>query len=89
MLYEVITKNNYVSSIGFQYTPDFKSTKYLQKVSYRAGLRYSTGYMVVKNTPIKDFYFSVGAGFPLRTFNTKSSLNISIEYGKMGTLTNA
>lgn len=81
-------KDNYVSSLGFQYTPDFKSTKYLQKVSYRAGFRYSTGYMVVKNTPITDFVVSVGAGFPLRTFNTRSSLNIAVEYGKMGTLSN-
>ena len=44
--------------------------------------------MVVKNTPITDFVVSVGAGFPLRTFNTRSSLNIAVEYGKMGTLSN-
>lgn len=81
-------KNNYISSLGFQYTPDAKSTKYFQKINYRAGFRYSSGYMVVKNTPISDFVISVGAGFPLRTFNTKSSLNILLEYGKMGTLTN-
>lgn len=81
-------KDNYISSIGFQYIPDSKSTKYFKKINYRAGFRYSSGYMVVKNTPISDFVFSVGAGFPLRTFNTKSSINILLEYGKMGTLTN-
>lgn len=81
-------KNNLISSVGFQYIPDSKSSKYLKKVSYRAGFRYSTGYMVVKNTPISDFTFSIGAGFPLKTFNTRSSLNIMFEYGKMGTVAN-
>jgi hypothetical protein len=80
--------NNFISSVGFQYTPDSKSTKYLQKVSYRAGVRYSTGYMIVKGSPISDYVFSVGAGFPLKTFNTRSSLNILLEYGSMGTITN-
>jgi hypothetical protein len=81
-------KNNIVSSLGFQYIPDSKSSNYLRKVNYRAGVRYSTGYMVVKDTPISDFTFSIGAGFPLKTFNTRSSLNIMLEYGKMGTKTN-
>lgn len=81
-------KNNLISSVGFQYIPDSKSSKYIKKVSYRAGFRYSTGYMVVKNTPISDFTFSIGAGFPLKTFNTRSSLNIMFEYGKMGTVAN-
>ena len=67
---------------------DIFSSKYIKKVSYRAGFRYSTGYMVVKNTPISDFTFSIGAGFPLKTFNTRSSLNIMFEYGKMGTVAN-
>lgn len=81
-------KDNIISSVGFQYIPDSKSSNYLRKVSYRAGFRYSTGYMVVKGTPISNFTFSIGAGFPLKTFNTRSSLNIMLEYGKMGTIAN-
>jgi hypothetical protein len=81
-------KDNFISSVGFQYTPDAKSSKFLQKVSYRAGVRYSTGYMIVKGSPISDFVFSIGAGIPLKTFNTKSSLNILLEYGNMGTISN-
>jgi hypothetical protein len=81
-------KDNFISSFGFQYTPDSKSSRFLQKMSYRAGVRYSTGYMLVKGSPISDFVFSIGAGFPLKTFNTKSSLNILLEYGNMGTISN-
>ncbi len=81
-------QDNFISSFGFQYTPDSKSSRFLQKVSYRAGVRYSTGYMLVKGSPISDFVFSIGAGFPLKTFNTKSSLNLLLEYGNMGTISN-
>jgi hypothetical protein len=44
--------------------------------------------MIVKGSPISDFVFSIGAGIPLKTFNTKSSLNILLEYGNMGTISN-
>lgn len=81
-------KNNLISSFGFQVIPNSKSNKYLSKVSYRAGVRYSTGYIVVKDTPISDYTISVGAGFPLKTFNTRSSLNVMLEYGKIGTISN-
>jgi len=81
-------KNNLISSLGFQIIPDAKSSKYLNKVSYRAGIKYSTGYIVVKNTPISEMTISMGLGFPLKTFNTRSSLNVMLEYGKIGTISN-
>jgi hypothetical protein len=81
-------KNNLISSFGFQIIPNSKSSKYLNKVSYRAGIKYSTGYIVVRNTPITEMTISMGLGFPLKTFNTRSSLNIMLEYGKIGTISN-
>ena len=81
-------KNNFISSFGFQIIPNSKSSKYLNKVSYRAGIKYSTGYIVVRNTPITEMTISMGLGFPLKTFNTRSSLNIMLEYGKIGTISN-
>jgi len=82
------TKNAIVTSAGVQYTPNPQSTKFVQRMSFRLGAKYSTGIFMIRNKPVTELAVSLGVGFPLTTFNTHSSINIALEYGKTGTLDN-
>ena len=81
-------KDAFVTVVGLQYTPDPLSGKYYKKIRFRAGAKFSTGYMRFQNTDIQEFSVSAGVGFPLRTFTSQSSINIMFEYGRMGTMKN-
>lgn len=81
-------KNAIVANVGLQFIPDPTSGKFGKNVAIRVGARYSTGYIQVHNTPISEFSVSAGIGLPFRTFNSKCSVNILLEYGGMGTLKN-
>lgn len=81
-------KNSITSSLGFQFIPDPFSTKFFKKMAFRAGGKYSTGDLQLRNKPITEFGVCLGVGIPLNTFNTHSSINLMFEYGKTGTLVN-
>jgi len=80
--------NNLIAAVGVQYVPNPMSSKYFNKINFRIGTRISSGYLIMNNKPISEFAFSVGLGFPIRTFNSRSSINIMFEYSKLGTLQN-
>jgi len=80
--------NNFIAAIGMQYVPDPTSSKYYNKINFRVGTRFASGYMMINQKPISEFAIAVGLGFPVRTFNTRSSINIMFEYSKLGTLQN-
>lgn len=81
--------NNAINgSIGIQFIPDPLSSKFFKKMVFRAGGKYSTGYLHLRDKPIDEFGVCLGVGIPLNTFNTHSSINLMFEYGKMGTLAN-
>jgi long-subunit fatty acid transport protein len=80
--------NNIVAALGVQYVPNPTSSKYYNKINFRLGTRISSGYMKIYNKPISEFAISAGLGFPIRTFNFRSSANITFEYSKFGTLKN-
>lgn len=80
---------------GFEYTPNYLSpTRYLDRVHYRGGFRYSNSYLQLNGTQLNEFGISFGAGFPIRdrvrraNKRTQSSLNVIIELGKRGTVEN-
>ena len=81
-------KDAIVAVVGIQYTPNPLSNKYYKRMKFRAGGKFSTGYMRFQDTPIQEFSVSLGVGFPLRTFTSQSSINIMFEYGQMGTKRN-
>ena len=81
-------QNSVTTSLGFQFIPDPLSNKFFKKMAFRAGGRYSTGELLLRNKPISEFGVCIGVGVPLTTFNTHSSINILFEYGKTGTLAN-
>ena len=81
-------QNAIVASLGWSFTPDPTSTKFVKKMSFRLGGRYSTGEYFLHNKPISELAVSFGVGIPLTTFNTHSTINVAFEYGRMGTLQN-
>lgn len=81
-----VLKDALISSIGIQYTPDPTSPKYIKRVNIRAGARYSSGYLTFRDAAVPEMTFTLGFGFPLKGFNSHSSVNVMFEYGKIGNL---
>jgi len=68
--------------IGGYYIPKYDSfSNYLNKIVYRAGLRYEKTGLIVNNESIKDYGMNFGVGLPLGY----SKINIGFEIGKKGT----
>lgn len=83
--------NAYGGSLGFQITPNFNSTRYLDVIDYRLGLRYDQTYMNINNQNIKDMAVSAGLGLPIVSSNPNAiyRMNLSVEYGQRGNATGA
>lgn len=81
-------QNSISTSFGVQFIPDPFSTKFMKKMNFRMGGKYSTGDLRLRNKPINEFGVCLGVGIPLNTFNTHSSINLMFEYGRSGTLSN-
>lgn len=78
-------KNAFISALGVQYVPNPTSPKYFKRMNFRAGVSYSTGYLVIREQPIRELSIGCGIGFPIRTFNFNSSFNLMFEYIHTGT----
>jgi long-subunit fatty acid transport protein len=76
------------TSFGVQVIPNIDASSYLKKIRIRAGVRYSTGYLVVNDKTIDSYGVSFGLDFPLKLFNSNSTLGVMAEYGQMGTIKN-
>lgn len=73
-------------ALGGFYTPDRNSFEsYLNRITYRAGLRYDKTGMVVNDKDIKNLGITFGLGLPLG--NGLSNLNLGFELGRKGTTT--
>ncbi|MDX1314409.1 MAG: hypothetical protein R3356_02805 [Eudoraea sp.] len=74
-------------SVGGYWVPDYSSfSSYLNRITYRAGLRFDQTGMVVNNEEINNFGITFGFGLPLgRDF---SNLNLGFEVGRRGTTAN-
>lgn len=74
-------------SLGGYYTPN--STyfgSYLERITYRAGLKYEKTGLMVNSSSINDKGLSLGLGFPVT--GSLSNVNVGFEIGKKGTLSN-
>ncbi len=82
-------KNSYRASVGINYVPNKRAygfSNYYKKVQYRIGASYTNGYLDLKNTTIKNYAVTAGLGLPVG--NGIALVNISAQYGKMGTISN-
>lgn len=73
--------------IGFEYKPSVNTYKYWNKVLYRLGANYDSGYLTISKNNIDSYGFSAGLGLPFAQ-NSNSILNLTYSYGKEGTLDN-
>lgn len=78
--------NSFRISIGGMIKPNYNSSNYLKRITYRTGFRYEPGYLKIKGEQINEFGISFGLGLPLR--KSKSTINLGVEFGKKGTQTN-
>lgn len=74
--------DNYITSVGVQYTRNPNSNKYLQKINWRLGFKYETGYLQFQDFKISGFAISFGMGLPIK--RNKSTVNLFLEYGQKG-----
>ena len=71
---------------GFEYTPNrFDVRRYLRRMAYRIGGRYSDYYQTYNGMKINQYAITAGVGFPLR-FMGATSIDVGFEYGCRGTI---
>lgn len=81
--------NSHTFAAGGQFTPDYASTSYINRIEYRMGARFSQSYLKLRDTQINGFGITFGVGLPLRSTairGTRSKINIGIEAGRRGTI---
>lgn len=69
-----------IIAMGAEYMKDETSYKYWERIQFRAGFNYDSGYLKVNNESINGFSITSGIGFPIG----KSRLNISYAYRNSG-----
>jgi hypothetical protein len=74
-------------ALGGEWIPNrFSIGSYLNRVAYRAGLKYEETYLELDDQQINDFGISFGVGLPV--YRSNSTINISAEIGRRGTTKN-
>ena len=76
--------DRYKLGMGMQYFPFLTgSDKFLSTFKYRAGVSYDSGHLQLEGQRINTLKFSLGLG--IRSPNSRSSIDLSLEYGVRGT----
>jgi hypothetical protein len=71
-------------ALGAEWIPDkFSIRSYLNRIAYRAGLKYEKTYLMLNNQQINDFGISFGVGLPV--YRSNSTINVAAEIGRRGT----
>lgn len=77
-------KDASVMALGGYFIPDYRSISgYLNRITYRAGIRYEQSGIVVNNKDINNLGITFGFGLPLGA--SFSNLNLGFELGRRGT----
>lgn len=72
-------------AFGGFYLPKFDSySNYLNRITYRAGVKFEKTGLVINGQSINDKSVNFGLGFPIT--GTFSSINVGVEYGARGTV---
>jgi len=81
--------NSFRYSFGVNFVPSKNATgSYLKRVQYRIGGYYNTGSLELKNTKITNYGLTVGLGLPVGMYRQFSVVNISAQFGEMGSVNN-
>ena len=79
--------NQNIYAFGLEFDPSVNNLKYWNKLKYRFGFNYNTGFLIVSNRQIDSYFISLGAGIPINKTGN-NNLNISYSYGSEGTIDN-
>jgi len=84
-----VSYENYTNySLGGYYIPNYKIfSKYYEKITYRAGLKYGKSGTIINSKSIDETAMTIGFGLP-STGGAFSNFNIGLEFGKKGSTTN-
>ncbi len=83
--------NSYRVSFGLNFVPNkyaAGSGAYIRRIQYRLGGFYNSGYLELKNTEIANYAATVGVGLPVGLFRAYQVVNISAQFGQMGSVNN-
>jgi hypothetical protein len=85
-----VTYENYSNySLGGYYIPNYNIfSKYYQKITYRAGLKYGKTGAIVNSESIDEAAITLGFGLPSPSASSLSNFNIGLEFGRKGTTSN-
>lgn len=86
-----VGQNAYRLALGGEIIPNVKATakQYFSAITYRMGLYYGKDYFHISNTDINYYGLTIGAQLPMRPyFNQSGGVNLSLDLGNRGTLTN-
>lgn len=84
-------KNSYRLSLGLNFVPNkyaAGSGAFIRRMQYRFGAFYNTGYLELKNTEINNYAATIGVGIPVGMYRQFSMVNISAQFGQMGSVNN-
>ncbi len=76
-----------IFAFGAEYVSKQDSYKYADRIRYRMGYNYDTGYLSVNNSKIAGHALTAGIGLPIGQGHT-SMLNLSYSYGSQGQIQN-
>lgn len=74
-----------IYGVGFEFKTSSEFNSYWNKVVYRAGANYDSGYLKIYNQNIDSYSVSIGLGLPTSNNRISSTININYSYGKEGT----
>ncbi|MBV7267750.1 hypothetical protein [Winogradskyella luteola] len=72
-----------IFAIGAEFMVNPNSLKYWQRINFRAGINYNTGYLEIDNNRVDSYSASFGFGLPIGR-NSGSNLNFSYNVGNRG-----
>ena len=75
-----------IYGVGFEYQSSKNINSIWNRIKYRAGANYDSGYLILSKQKIDNYAFSLGVGIPLSKNIYTSMLNINYSYGKEGTI---
>ena len=76
-----------IYALGLEFVKNSSSYKYDQRIRYRTGFNYDTGYLSINDAKIDGYNFTAGVGLPMGRGNN-SMLNFSYSYGSTGIIEN-
>ncbi len=83
---DIVTQNTLRYAFGGEYKGNLATENYLKAISWRAGFHTQGYYVIIRNTSLSDWGYSVGAGLPLN--GNFASVNLNYFYTKFGTTAN-